>query len=503
MTILVRGNNSYFMGAQAFLLDDERETASDWASKYIQHNPAIKWVLGRFVEANNPNNNMQAWSLEDLRIARPTINHAPMNVLHQPKHIVGAFVANELIYSMDEDVPDEAYAGINNPYVEVLGAFWKYYFPDELEVVQKAHDEGKLFYSMECVAETITFEDTVSGKTQEFPYRGPRSETYGDWNGVSHAIRWLNKPHFLGGALIIPPGRPGWSNADIKALAQYTEEHQEVAETVYNGVKEQAPHLSNDEIEQITLALLSDQVTDQINDLVKNSNSTDHLSMIGTSNQSSDETASDVSHPEGGEMSTESKTYTEDELTAAVNAAVQAALEPVTEELNQLRAKAADDAVEARLEEMKAEFEGKIEEIQQALDASVIEAQTAKEERDAIIAWLEGVAEETAELAARAEREEARLAMVKEVANFPEEFIASQTERWVAMSDEDFEALVDGYKAAAEAAKTEKEANEGENPFEATAMKAGREDSDTQVELGTVRGIMAASRQGRFDPRTV
>lgn len=242
MSVLVEGKNSFFIGSQAELLTEERETASEWASKHIKHNPALKWVLGKYVEADNPNSNKQFWALEDLRMSQPTIEHAPMNILHRPRNIVGAFVATEMMY------PAEEHSDIVNPFVEALGVFWKYYFPDELKAVEAAHNEGSLFFSMECVADTITCAGE-NGCESNFKYAGATSPTYCDHLNQHVSIKQLNKPHFLAGALVIPPAKPGWTKASIQSLSTLVQEHADETERVYEELAAAAPHLSPKEWE--------------------------------------------------------------------------------------------------------------------------------------------------------------------------------------------------------------------------------------------------------------
>lgn len=247
MSVLVEGKNSFFIGSQAELLTEERETASAWASKHITHNPALKWVLGKYVEADNANSNKQFWALEDLRLSQPTIEHAPMNILHRPRNIVGAFVATEMVYPTEERA--------TNPFVEALGVFWKYYFPDELKQVEKAHNEGSLFFSMECVADSITCSGD-GGCEQEFAYAGASSPTYCDHLNQHLSIKQLNKPHFLGGALVIPPGKPGWKKATIESLSTLIEEHAVEAEMAYEQIASELPHLSPKEWEFTMLQVM-------------------------------------------------------------------------------------------------------------------------------------------------------------------------------------------------------------------------------------------------------
>jgi hypothetical protein len=249
-SVVVEGSNSYFMGAKAFLYNEDNDTASEWASKHIRNNKALKWVLGKYVEADNANSNKQYWTLDDLQLAKPTIDYAPLNMLHQRRYIVGTYVAAEMMYP----VSDQENSYSVNPYIEALAAFWKYYFPEELSLVEKAHDEGSLFFSMECVSKTITFVHP-DGSEYEFPYAGPRDESY-EGKDTSDAIRRLNEPHFLGGALIIPPERPGWRGATIEELSSLIKEKEEEAQKVYEMVSQESPHLNPEKWEELMLQIM-------------------------------------------------------------------------------------------------------------------------------------------------------------------------------------------------------------------------------------------------------
>lgn len=252
MSVAIEGNHSFFIGSRAVLLDPSRDTASSWASAHVQPNPAVKWVLGKYVEADRANNNKQYWYFDDLKKAQPTITHAPMNLNHHAKSIVGAFVATEMMYPVGEGEE----AATQNPYIEALGAMWSYYFPEEYEVVKAAHDEGALFYSMECVAETVTCGgDFGCGETYE--YAGRISETY--CAHLNEHISWkiLNNPHFLAGALIIPPEKPGWSGAEIKELALVVTEQAEQAEAIYASLAQEFPQEEAFQWEERMLSLMA------------------------------------------------------------------------------------------------------------------------------------------------------------------------------------------------------------------------------------------------------
>ena len=245
---------SHILLDRAVLLPEDRELASHWASEYINGNPAYRWVIGKFVEADRPNSNMQMWRLNDLKESQSTIDYSPMNILHHPQHVVGTFVGTEMMYPSGSS--DEAQEQQLQPYIEAAGAFWRYYYPQELAVIEKAHAEGSLFFSMECVAETMTFVDPA-GEEKSFDYVGPMSDTYGEWGKSQANIRRLDGPHFLGGALIFPPKRPGWKGANIQELSEIVAANEEEAAAAYDTFAEGAPHLDPSIWEELMLHVLA------------------------------------------------------------------------------------------------------------------------------------------------------------------------------------------------------------------------------------------------------
>lgn len=224
----IERNDRFVLGARAFLIDDSRELA--WAEKHVRQDRDIKWILGNFVEANNANDNGHIFPLEDLKIAQQTIPNKPLNMLHHGNYIVGAFAGAELLYPKDgEGASGDAPVG--NPYVEALSAFWRHQFPEEYELVRKAHEEAALFYSMEAIPETLTCPEDGC-KAHLVPYAGRQSDSYCAHMNAPRGRKVLNKPHFGAGALIVPPVRPGWKRADINELSQILETHAEEFEMV-------------------------------------------------------------------------------------------------------------------------------------------------------------------------------------------------------------------------------------------------------------------------------
>lgn len=283
MGISLETDCSYVFLDSATLLPDDRDIAGHWASNYINDNPAYRWVVGKYVEADNPNRNNQMWALSELEGSKASILHAPLNILHRPQHIVGSFTGAEMNYPTDAASKKETDShpndpnndeGPNNdmkkkkkakksvsdvtdpyPYMGAVAAFWKSYYPTELVVVERAFNEGSLFFSMECVSDTITFK-TPAGLTETFKYAGPKSPTYGSWGDRAN-IRQFNKPHFLAGALIFPPAAPGWQGASIKEISKKVDANISDAEIVYEMFKGASPHLAPTVWEELMLSVVS------------------------------------------------------------------------------------------------------------------------------------------------------------------------------------------------------------------------------------------------------
>lgn len=254
--MIVEGKKSLFLTGTAVLLADDREQA--WASRAVEPNPALSWVLGKYVEADNANSNRQYWSLGDLQAAQATIKHAPMNILHRPRAVVGHYVDTEMMYHTveSEDPTGELAAeSDNNPFIEALAVFYKYYFPEEFKVVEAAFNMGSLFYSMECVAQSVTcFGDLGCG--EEFAYAGPTSDTYCAHINGGISAKKLNQPHFLGGALIIPPALPGWNKAEVKDLSKLILAEEEQAEALYQEIANSAPEADSKTWESVMTVIL-------------------------------------------------------------------------------------------------------------------------------------------------------------------------------------------------------------------------------------------------------
>lgn len=179
-------------------------------------------------------------------------------------------------------------------------------------------------------------------------------------------------------------------------------------------------------------------------------------------------------------------TYTEAELKAAVDKAVAEA----TAEMQAKLAELANSQAEAASAQAKSDLEAQVADLQAKLDAAVLEAAQAKEEKENLQkAWDEEKAAEEEAKALAARRDE-RLAKVKEVANFPEDYLEQNGDRFAALSDEDFEARLEEWRVIAK--------KEEKVPAK-TSFKAAREDKETESALSALRELRAVGA----DPRTL
>lgn len=195
-------------------------------------------------------------------------------------------------------------------------------------------------------------------------------------------------------------------------------------------------------------------------------------------------------------------TYTEDELTEAVKAAVDKATTELRSKVVSLEAaqqstevqEAVATAIAAHEAELAA-LQAEKAEIATKLDEAVITAESERQRADQLLAWLEGEATAEAGRIATETRKEARLAAVKEVACFPDEYLETNAQRFAAMSDEDFEAALESYKAIT-AAKGGTPA--GDLIPSVTGLHASRDDNGSKG-TGALKGFMAQRRLGRTD----
>lgn len=208
--ILQEINDKLYMSARAYIVSDPaqlpRAMAADWEEQKM--NDSFLWIAGRYVQANKPNKNNDFWSYDDLVVGQSSIKYTPLNVLHKWDRPVGTFVETKIV---QRGAADE---GETLPEIQALAVLWTANFPNVAKAAKDAHEAGRLWYSMECTAETTQ----CMACERTFSFRTAAAELCEHLADRSAARRWIN-PTFLGGALIFPPQSPGWADAEITAVA--------------------------------------------------------------------------------------------------------------------------------------------------------------------------------------------------------------------------------------------------------------------------------------------
>lgn len=249
MSVWLETDRAFYLGGQAWIVEENLEIA--WAEKHVVRNPALSWVLGKFVEADKANSNKQYFSLDGLKLAQPSILHAPMNMNHSSRRVVGTYVATELVYPTDTaDASDPSH-----PYIEALGVFWKHYFPEEHHLIESAAKDGMLYFSMECLPRQVKCFGE-GGCESVFDYDGPSSPTYCAHLNERSSDKYLIEPHFTAGAILVPPVKPGWKDASAEQLSQLVATSAAEMEMAYNGIANSAPQLSTTDWESMMFQLL-------------------------------------------------------------------------------------------------------------------------------------------------------------------------------------------------------------------------------------------------------
>lgn len=186
--------------------------------EFAQINQGFSYLRGRYVEADSPNENGAMWTTEDLQMGAPTVAGGPLNWLHQDQKIIGTLVDGALVAGREAAAGKPA---IGNHIVS-NAVLWNFLFPAEALAVQKASAEGSAYFSMECLSKEVACIDTPGrpGCGQSVSYAA-----YDAGNCCAHlrqksSVRRFVEPFFLGAAVIVPPVKPGWANANLETARQ-------------------------------------------------------------------------------------------------------------------------------------------------------------------------------------------------------------------------------------------------------------------------------------------
>lgn len=213
-SFLLQANDKFYATAEAYVVERPDQLPRELAAEYdrSQFNESFVWVAGRYVQADQPNRNGQYFSYDDLQKGHASIRYTPMNALHEYERPIGTIVETKIVHREDRQNASEKML----PEVQALGVMWGANFPELAMMVRQAHQDKKLWWSMECVAESkqcLTCDNV-------YPWRAQAHEVCEHLASSALAPRRFVNPVFLGGALIFPPVNPGWADADITEVAR-------------------------------------------------------------------------------------------------------------------------------------------------------------------------------------------------------------------------------------------------------------------------------------------
>jgi hypothetical protein len=214
-TFVLDVNGRLIFTNQARVIRAHDEVSTDLAAatnfEIERSNPYIKWIVGDFVEADNANSNTQFWTKDDLALGEYSIKYSPLNMLHKQTTPVGFFLSTRTIDLNGTEQADSQ----GSAKIEALSGMWSHTFPFEAALVDQADEMGSLFYSMECRGSHIHCAG-ADGCDKTFDYMAV--EDHCAHLKERSSIRHIVNPVFRGGALIIPPTRPGWKNASAHVM---------------------------------------------------------------------------------------------------------------------------------------------------------------------------------------------------------------------------------------------------------------------------------------------
>lgn len=215
-TLVLPGRRGTVLLNRASLVDRDHPDCAglDWT--IARSNPMIQWISGNFVEGDNPNSNRQFWTASDLALSEYTIKYSPLNMIHNWRQPIGFFAETRQVHLRPAVVSLAGeQAGGGTMKIQALAGLWQHVFPEEARAVQAASDSGDLYYSMECTGSHLRCLGP-DGCGNEY--------AYADWDShcehlkARTSIRHIVNPVFRGGAVIIPPTRPGWKGASAEVL---------------------------------------------------------------------------------------------------------------------------------------------------------------------------------------------------------------------------------------------------------------------------------------------
>lgn len=144
------------------------------------------------------------------------------------------------------------------------------------------------------------------------------------------------------------------------------------------------------------------------------------------------------------------KTYTEADFTAAVAQAVADATAPLQSQLDELKQTQTQSEIEAKITEALQPVKDELAEAKTKLDQATADLQVERAAREADQTFWNDLAASEAKAAEIESKKDARKAAAKSACPVLEDsYLDGRAEEWAAMADEQFETVIDAFKASA------------------------------------------------------
>lgn len=223
-------------------LEINREVA-EGPSARLTADDFLLHLSGRLVEAEKANENGAFWTQGDLEFGMPSIALGPLNWLHDERRVVGVLTDARMVNR-------EAAAAVSlGPHVISDALMWKWLAPREAAAVEHFSEQRQAYYSMECVSREIAcVGENGCGATMDYLDAQNKTEKACEHVKEHSSARRFVNPIFQGAAIIVPPTKPGWSNADLSVQRQ--------AAAKAEKAELEMPGLSTPEVENMVAQIL-------------------------------------------------------------------------------------------------------------------------------------------------------------------------------------------------------------------------------------------------------
>jgi len=218
--ILTEIGGRTLLTTSARVVTDPAQVPRELAAAYEQAakaNPELVWLTGRFVEAERANRNGAYWTTQDLEFGETSVRNGPLNWLHDATRVIGTLTDAKLFYP--EVAGDRAH-------IVAQAAIWPWLYPGETDLIRTCSDAGKLWFSMECRAQTVRCETSGDGERVGCGREFTSADVYDHPERSCQHLRERSSqrrmvnPTFYGGAVILPPAQPGWAGADVRLASE-------------------------------------------------------------------------------------------------------------------------------------------------------------------------------------------------------------------------------------------------------------------------------------------